>query len=53
MNLKRWNYLHWKSHFTFTTYLSINKQDPKEYDVIYLDECHSLLESHKEFLDEF
>ena len=38
---------------TFTTYLSINKQDPKEYDIVYLDECHSLLDSHREFLDEF
>jgi superfamily II DNA or RNA helicase len=42
-----------ESHFTFTTYLSLNKQDPKEYDIVYLDECHSLLESHQEFLDQF
>ena len=42
-----------ESHFTFTTYLSLHKQDPKEYDIVYLDECHSLLESHQEFLDQF
>jgi superfamily II DNA or RNA helicase len=41
------------SNITFTTYLSINKQNPKDFDIVYLDECHSLLESHKEFLDEF
>ena len=38
---------------TLSTYLSINKQDPREYDIVYLDECHSLLDSHREFLDEF
>jgi len=40
-------------HITFSTYLSINKHDPREYDIVYLDECHSLLFSHKEFLDKF
>jgi len=30
---------------TITTYLSLNKQ-PQNYDVVYLDECHSLLYSH-------
>ncbi len=40
-------------HIRFSTYLSINKQDPKIYDIVYLDECHSLLESHKSFLDAF
>jgi superfamily II DNA or RNA helicase len=37
----------------FTTYRSLNKQNPKDYDVIYLDECHSLLESHREFLSQY
>lgn len=32
-------------HITFTTYLSLGKQD-LDYDVVYLDECHSLLDSH-------
>lgn len=36
----------------FTTYLSLNKQ-PKEYDIIVLDECHSLLYSHEEYLSGF
>ncbi len=40
-------------NITFSTYLSINKQNPKDYDIVYLDECHSLLDSHREFLDEF
>jgi superfamily II DNA or RNA helicase len=38
---------------TFTTYLSLNKHDPREYDIVYLDECHSLLDSHRKFLESF
>ena len=41
------------NYITYTTYLSINKHDPSEYDIVYLDECHSLLESHEPFLSEF
>ena len=37
----------------FSTYLSLNKHDPLEYDVVILDECHSLKYSHHKFLDEF
>lgn len=37
----------------FITYLSLNKQNPEDYDVIYLDECHSLLYTHQKFLDKF
>ena len=36
-------------HITFSTYLSLNKQD-LDYDIIYLDECHSLLLTHREYL---
>jgi superfamily II DNA or RNA helicase len=38
---------------TFTTYLSLNKKDPYEYDILILDECHTLLESHRKFLDDY
>jgi superfamily II DNA or RNA helicase len=38
---------------TFTTYLSLSKHDPREYDIVYLDECHSLLDSHRTFLENF
>jgi superfamily II DNA or RNA helicase len=37
---------------TFSTYRSLNKQD-LDYDVIYLDECHSLLYSHKPWLNQY
>lgn len=35
---------------TFTTYLSLVKQETGIWDCIYLDECHSLLYSHEFFL---
>jgi superfamily II DNA or RNA helicase len=35
---------------TFTTYLSLNKHKPTDYDIVYLDEMHSLLDSHRGFL---
>lgn len=34
----------------FTTYLSLNKLNPNNYDLVVLDECHSLLHSHEIFL---
>lgn len=34
----------------FTTYLSLNKHNPNDYDIVYLDEAHSLLDSHRGFL---
>jgi superfamily II DNA or RNA helicase len=37
---------------TFSTYRSLTKQD-LDYDVIYLDECHSLLFSHKPWLKQY
>lgn len=38
---------------TCSTYLSLNKLDPREYDIVILDEAHSLLDSHREFLDNY
>ena len=35
---------------TFTTYLSLNKHTPNDYQAVYLDEVHSLLDSHRGFL---
>lgn len=37
---------------TFTTYLSLSKQDT-DYDVVYLDECHSLLLTHEPWLNAY
>ena len=39
-------------YITFSTYLSLKKQD-LDYDGIYLDEVHSLLPSHETWLDAY
>lgn len=38
------------NNVTFSTYLSLNKLNPSDYDLVILDECHSLLDSHLPFL---
>jgi superfamily II DNA or RNA helicase len=38
---------------TFTTYLSLNKHNPNDYELVYLDEAHSLLDSHRSFLENY
>jgi len=42
-----------EDHITFTTYLSLKKRNPNDYDIVYLDECHSLLPGHEVFLSQF
>jgi hypothetical protein len=41
------------TNIEFTTYLSLHKKNPSNYDVIVLDECHSLLYPHQSFLGMF
>lgn len=41
------------SQMHFVNYRSINKLNPNDYDIVYLDECHSLKESHEAFLSQF
>ena len=44
---------HLLQRITFTTYLSLNKHNTNDYQLVYLDEVHSLLDSHKEFLEKY
>jgi superfamily II DNA or RNA helicase len=46
------NMEHLANSVTYTTYISLHKQD-LDYDVVYLDECHNLLPSHEQWLDSF
>lgn len=46
---KKFNLDYLLDRITFTTYLSLSKQDI-DYDVIYLDECHSMLATHEPWL---
>jgi len=48
----KYNLGHLIPHMSFTTYLSLPDQD-HDYDIVYLDECHSLLYSHEEWLNNF
>ena len=41
---------HLLGRMVFTTYLSLNKHKPADFDMVCLDECHSLLDSHRGFL---
>lgn len=46
---KKFNLEYLLDHITFSTYRSLTKQD-LDYDVVYLDECHSLLQTHNSWL---
>jgi superfamily II DNA or RNA helicase len=45
--------LHLIPHMKFTTYLSMWKHDLNKYDGVYLDEFHSIKESHEESLEAY
>lgn len=49
---KKFNMEYLLESMTFTTYLSLPKQ-ATSYDVVYLDECHSLLYSHEAWLSNY
>jgi superfamily II DNA or RNA helicase len=49
---KKFNLEFLLEHITFSTYRSLVKQD-LDYDVVYLDECHSLLQNHNPWLRVF
>lgn len=51
--LEKMNVESLKDHIDFTTYLSLNKKDPNEYDIVCLDECHNILPQHENFLNAY
>ena len=48
---EKFGFHHVLDKITFTTYLSLRKQD-LNYDIVYLDECHSLLNTHDIWLSQ-
>lgn len=44
---------HLLDHIEFCTYVGLAKKNPNDYDVVYLDECHSLLYNHEVFLSKY
>lgn len=49
---EKWGYKELLNNIDFVTYRSLTKKDLM-YDVVYLDECHSLKENHRDWLDEY
>ena len=49
---KQYNLEYLLPHIKFTTYRSLTGQS-LDYDVLYLDECHSLLETHESWLSKY
>ena len=49
---EKWGLEDLHDQLTFSTYRSLTKQD-LDYDVVYLDECHSLKNSHDPWLKQF
>jgi len=50
---EKFNMQHVLDNITFSSYISLNKHNPKDYDIVILDEAHNTKESHDEFLSEF
>jgi len=50
--LSKANMSYLNDHITYSTYRSLTKQE-LDYDVIYLDECHSLKASHNKWLIQY
>jgi superfamily II DNA or RNA helicase len=48
-DMDKFGYDSFKEHVEFSTYRSLTKQD-MDFDVVYLDECHSLKDSHRDWL---
>jgi superfamily II DNA or RNA helicase len=44
---------HLLNDITFTTYLSLHKHNPEDYNILILDEAHNTKYSHEPFLSEF
>jgi superfamily II DNA or RNA helicase len=51
--IKEWNYEHLSEHITFSTYISLNKHNPSDYDILLLDEVHSIKDTHALFLSSY
>jgi superfamily II DNA or RNA helicase len=50
---EKWNMTHLSEDIEFVTYRSLTKKNVNDYDVIYLDECHSLKQKHDYWLSHF
>jgi superfamily II DNA or RNA helicase len=51
--ISKYKYEHLLKHISFVTYLSLDKKNPDDYDVLILDECQNLKYKHEDFLNSF
>lgn len=49
----KWEMEHLLKGMSYTTYRSLTKLNPSDYDVIYLDECQAIKQSHAFWLSKF
>jgi superfamily II DNA or RNA helicase len=52
-DILKFGYQRFEECITYVTYRSLHKLNPDDYDIVYLDEFHSLKYSHIEFLSAF
>jgi len=50
---EKFNMQHLLENITFTSYISLVKHNPEDYDIVILDEAHNTKYSHDVFLSEF
>jgi superfamily II DNA or RNA helicase len=50
---EKFNLFYLLEHITFSTYISLIKHNPADYDILILDEAHNTKESHLKFLENF
>jgi len=50
---RKFNLDHLLDDVSFSTYISLNKHNPEDYDTVILDEAHNAKESHVTFLSRF
>lgn len=49
----KFNLEHLLDHITFSTYISLIKHDPSQYQITILDEAHNTKDSHRAYLEDF
>ena len=52
-DINKFNMEHLRPLIEYSTYLSLGELDPTKYSIIYMDEVHSILEHHSEWLDKY
>ena len=52
-DMQKFGLVYLNHHITYSTYISLTKHHPGDYDIVILDEAHTTKGNHLEFLDRF